>query len=87
MFIRHPHLEHLSGGAGGPVFNNVIFEAVKDVAVANNVKIYNSLPDLQVAFNGRPESYYFNNDMHFNFKGMEAYSEAVSARLAPLLAK
>ena len=87
MFIRHPHLEHLSGGAGGPVFNNVIFEAVKDVAVANNVKIYDSLPDLQVAFNGRPESYYFNNDMHFNFKGMEAYSEAVSARLAPLLAK
>lgn len=87
MFIRHPHLEHLSGGAGGPIFNNVIFEAVKDVAVANNVKIYDSLPDLQAAFDGHPEIYYFKNDMHFNFKGMEAYSEAVSAQLAPMLAK
>jgi hypothetical protein len=87
IFIRHPHLEHLSGGAGGPVFNNMIFETVKDVAVANNVKIYDSLPDLQEAFNGHPEKYYFNNDMHFNFKGMEAYSDAVSAQLAPMLNK
>jgi hypothetical protein len=87
MFIRHPHLEHLSGGAGGPVFNNVIFEAIKDVAADNNVKIYDSSPDLQLSFNGRPELYYFNKDMHFNFKGMEAYGQAVSAKLAPLLAK
>jgi len=87
MFIRHPHLEHLSGGAGGPAFNNVIFEAVKEVAAANNVKIYDSLPDLQAAFNGQPEAYYFKNDMHFNFKGMGAYSAAVSAQLAPMLAK
>jgi lysophospholipase L1-like esterase len=87
MFIRHPHLEHLSGGAGRPAFNSLIFEAVKEVAVANSVKIYDSMPDLQAAFNGRPETYYFKNDMHFNFRGMEAYSEAVSAKLAPLLAK
>lgn len=87
IFIRHPHLEHLSGGANGPVFNNVIFEAVKDVAADNNVKIYDSSPDLQISFNGRPELYYFKNDMHFNFKGMEAYGQAVSAKLAPLLAK
>ncbi|MGD9658387.1 MAG: hypothetical protein AB7U61_12270 [Methylocystis sp.] len=87
IFIRHPHLEHLSGEAGGPAFNNVISEAVKDVAVANNVKFYDSLPDLQAAFDGHPEKYYFKNDMHFNFKGMEAYSEAVSAQLAPMLTK
>jgi len=87
MFIRHPHLEHLSGAAGGPAFNNVIFEAVSEVAAANNVKIYDSLRDLQAAFNGHPEVYYLKNDMHFNFKGMEAYSEAVSAQLAPMLAK
>lgn len=87
LFIRHPHLEHLSGGAGRPVFNNVIFETVKDVAVANIVKVYDSLPDLRAAFNGHPEKYYFNNDMHFNFKGMEAYSEAVSAQLSPMLTK
>ncbi len=87
MFIRHPHLEHLSGGAGGPAFNNVIFAAVKEVAAANNVKIYDSLPDLQAAFNGQPEAYYFKNDMHLNFKGMDAYSAAVSAQLAPMLAK
>lgn len=87
MIIRHPHLEHLSGGAGGPTFNNVIFETTKDVAAANNVKIYDSLPNLQAAFSGRPETYYFKNDMHLNFKGMEVYSAAVSAQLAPMLAK
>lgn len=86
IFIRHPHLEHLSG-ASGPSFNNVIFEAVQEVATANNVKIYDSLADLQAAFNGHPEKYYFKNDMHFNYKGMEAYSAAVSATLAPMLAK
>jgi len=87
LFIRHPHLEHLSAAAGGPAFNNVIFEATKDVATANNVKIYDSLSDLQAAFNGHPEAYYFKNDMHFNFKGMEAYGAAVSATLSPMLTK
>ncbi|MFO1125200.1 MAG: hypothetical protein U1E25_07940 [Methylocystis sp.] len=87
IFIRHPHLEHLGGGAGAAIFNNVIFETVRDVAATNDVKIYDSLSDLQAAFAGRPETYYFKNDMHFNFKGMEVYSEAVSAKLAPLLAQ
>lgn len=46
---------------GRPTFNLVSFEAVRDVAAANNTNIYDSLPDLQVTFGGQPEKYYFRN--------------------------
>ncbi|MGE0236829.1 SGNH/GDSL hydrolase family protein [Methylocystis sp.] len=85
IFIRHPHLNHLLNGSAGPIFNSVVFETVKDVAETKNVAIYDATPDLRLIFKDKPESYYFPNDMHFNFDGMAAYSKVVADRLRPLL--
>lgn len=87
IFIRHPHLNHLVNGKNGPIFNSVIFETVKDVAENKNVLIYDATPDLKPLFKDKAGSYYFPNDMHFNFDGMEAYSKVLAARLRPMLAQ
>lgn len=87
LFIRHPHLNHLLERGNSPIFNSVIFETVKDVAESKNIFIYDAAPDLKALFKDKAENYYFPNDMHFNFAGMEAYSKAVAARIRPVLAQ
>ncbi|WP_292533273.1 SGNH/GDSL hydrolase family protein [Methylocystis sp.] len=87
IFIRHPHLNHLLNGKNGSIFNSVIFETVKDVAENKNVLVYDATPDLRRLFKDKAESYYFPNDMHFNFDGMEAYSKVLAERIRPVLAQ
>lgn len=76
VFIRHPHLQHISNEEG-PLWNDVIYEAVREVAAKNGVRIYDSKADLRSVFGDHPDKYYFKKDMHFNFEGMKAYSGTV----------
>lgn len=87
IFIRHPHLNHLLEGKNGPIFNSVVFETVKGVAENKNVLIYDATPELKALFKDQAQKYYFPNDMHFNFEGLEAYSTVVADRIRPMLAQ
>lgn len=87
IFIRHPHLNHLLNGKKGPIFNSVVFETVKGVAENKNVLIYDAAPELKALFKDQAEKYYFPEDMHLNFEGIEAYSKAVADRIRPMLAQ
>lgn len=80
IYIHHPHLENLH--TSGEVFNNIVSDTIRDVAVRNNVRYYDATDDLKIAFGSEPERYYIPNDMHFNERGLKAYSLAVAKYLA-----
>lgn len=48
----------------------------------NNVRYYDATDDLKVEFGAAPERYYIPNDMHFNERGLRAYSDAVAKYLS-----
>lgn len=80
IYIHHPHLENLH--SSGEVFNNIVSDTIRDVAARNNVRYYDATDDLKLQFGSAPERYYIANDMHFNERGLKAYSLAVSKYLA-----
>lgn len=80
IYIHHPHLENLH--TSGDVFNNVVSDTISEVAAHNNVRYYDATDDLKREFGASPECYYIPNDMHFNERGLKAYSLAVAKYLA-----
>ena len=80
IYIHHPHLENLRTGRES--FNNVVSKTIREVAARNNVRYYDATDDLKVAFGAAPERYYIAHDMHFNERGLKAYSDAVAKYLA-----
>jgi hypothetical protein len=80
IYIHHPHLGNLR--TAGEAFNNVVSDTIREVASRNGVRYYDATDDLKVQFGTSPESYYIPNDMHFNERGLQAYSLAVAKYLA-----
>lgn len=80
IYINHPHLENLH--TSGEVFNNIVSDTIREVAARNNVRYYDATDDLKLQFGSTPERYYIPNDMHFNERGLKAYSLAVAKYLA-----
>jgi hypothetical protein len=83
LFIYHPHLEHLKPDAAGHVWNGIVSSSVEKTCVANNLRFYNATAALKQRFGSKPENFYWwTGDMHFNFDGLEEYSNAVAAFMA-----
>jgi lysophospholipase L1-like esterase len=81
--IFHPHLQHLKPDAAGRVWNDLVSSLVQEACVANNFYFFNATATLKQRFGSHPESLYWSkDDMHFNFKGLEAYSLAVAEFMA-----
>jgi hypothetical protein len=80
IYIHHPHLENLR--TSGAAFNNVVSDTIRGVAARNGLRYYDATDDLKVEFGATPERYYIPNDMHFNARGLKAYSLAVAKYLA-----
>lgn len=87
LFIYHPHLERLKPDAKGRVWNDLVSSAVQKMCVANNFLFFNATETLKQRFASHPENFYWKNDMHFNFEGLEEYSAAVAAFMASAMIK
>ena len=87
LFIYHPHLEHLQPDAAGRLATNLVSSSVQRTALANNALFFNATETLKQRFGSHPEQYYWNGDMHFNFKRLEEYSRAVAAYMAAAMIK
>jgi lysophospholipase L1-like esterase len=82
LFINHPHLEHLKPDATGRMWNDLVSSSVKKVCAANNFLFFDATETLRQRFGSHPEDFYWKDDMHFNFRGLEEYSAAVAAFMA-----
>jgi hypothetical protein len=60
---------------------------VQKACVANNFFFFNATETLKRRFGSHPENFYWKNDMHFDFKGLEEYSAAVAAFMASAMIK
>jgi hypothetical protein len=87
LFIYHPHLEHLKPDAAGRLGTNLVSSSVQQTALANNELFFNATDILRQRFGSHPEKFYWNGDMHFNFRGLEEYSRAVAAYMAAAMIK
>jgi hypothetical protein len=82
VFISHPHLEHLLPPGHARHWNDIVRSSVAKVAKAHGALFFDSTPELARHFAGRPQDYYLNGDMHFNFAGMGQYANSVADFLA-----
>jgi hypothetical protein len=80
IYIHHPHLENLR--TKGDVFNNIVSDTIREVSTRGHVRYYDATDDLKTEFGATPERYYIPDDMHFNERGLQAYSLAVAKFLA-----
>ena len=87
LCIFHPHLEHLKPDAAGRLWNDLVSSSVQKACVANNFLFFNATATLKQRFGSHPENFYWKNDMHFNFRGLEEYSAAVAAFMASAMIK
>jgi hypothetical protein len=85
LFISHPHLGHLKPDASGRLWNDLVSSSVQ--SVANDFLYFNATATLKQQFGSQPEDLYFKHDMHFSFKGVEAYSAAVASFMAAHVVK
>ena len=85
VFIAHPHLEHLLPPTDARRWNDIVRSSVAKVANAHGALFFDSTPELARHFAGRPQDYYLNGDIHFNFRGMGQYADAVADFLAGTL--
>ena len=81
FIVRHPHLGHLKSRLGASRWNDVVFEAVKEVAEASGVNIFDAKNDMAMISGNHPEHFYFPNDMHFNYEGLAVYSALIKNHL------
>lgn len=83
LCVFHPHLRHLKPDAKGRLWNDLVSSTVREACTANGFFFYNATATLKQRFGSRPEDFYWSNtDMHYNFKGLEAYSIAVAEFMA-----
>ena len=87
LFISHPHLGHLKPDAEGRLWNDLVSSSVQQTSAANDFLYFNATGTLKQQFASQPEDLYFKHDMHFSFKGMEAYSAAVADFMASTMIK
>ena len=87
LFVSHPHLQHLKLDAAGHVWNDLVSSSVQKTSIANNFLFFNATDTLKQRFGPHPEKFYWKDDMHFNFKGLEEYSTAVAAFMASAMIK
>ena len=87
LFISHPHLQHLKPDASGHLWNDLVSSSVQKTSVANNFLFFNATNSLKQQFGSHPENFYWKYDMHFNFEGLEQYSNAVAAFMASTMIK
>jgi hypothetical protein len=87
LCIYHPHLEHLKPDAAGRVWNDLVSSSVQKVCVANSFLFFNATETLKQRFGSHPENFYWKDDMHFSFEGLEEYSAAVAAFMASAIIK
>jgi len=87
LFIYHPHLQHLKPDAAGRLWNDLVSSSVQKASVANNFLFFSAKETLKRRFGPHPENFYWKDDMHFNFKGLEEYSAAVAAFMASAMIK
>jgi lysophospholipase L1-like esterase len=86
LFVHHPHLGHLMRDVNGRTWNHIVSETVARQATAHGIRFYDAEADLLRECQGHPENYYWPDDMHFNFKGVECYGNLVGRELAALVA-
>jgi len=82
LCVFHPHLQHLKPDAKGRVWTDLVSSTVREACTANGFFFFNATDKLRQRFGSHPENFYWSNDMHFNFKGLEAYSVAVAEFMA-----
>jgi hypothetical protein len=82
LFIYHPHLQHLKPDAEGRLWNDLVSSSVQKICADNNFLFFNATKTLKQQFGPNPEGFYWKNDMHFNFNGLEEYSTAVAMFMA-----
>jgi hypothetical protein len=87
LFIYHPHLQHVKPDVAGRLWNGLVSSTVQNICVANNFLFFNATETLKQRFGAHPENFYWEGDMHFNFKGLEEYSSAVAAFMASAMIK
>jgi lysophospholipase L1-like esterase len=85
VFIRHPHLEHLTPQGKGFVWNGAVGATVGQVAKAHGAQFFDAVPVLRQRFGGQPQKYYWPGDMHYNFEGSDLYADSVADFLAQTL--
>ena len=69
------------------MWNDLVSSSVKKVCVANNFLFFDATETLRQRFGSHPENFYWKDDMHFNFRGLEEYSVAVAAFMASYMIK
>jgi lysophospholipase L1-like esterase len=85
VFVSHPHLEHLLPADDPRRWNDIVRSSVAKVAKAHGALYFDSTAELARHFDGRPQDYFLNGDMHFNFRGMGQYADSVADFLAQTL--
>jgi hypothetical protein len=79
LCVFHPHLGHLKPDGKGHLWNDLVSSTVREACTANGFLFFDATNTLKQRFGSHPEDFYLSNgDMHFNFKGLEAYSTAVA---------
>jgi hypothetical protein len=86
LFVCHPHLQHLVPGPQGKVWNRFAAETVAEVTSQLGISFYDAKDDLERAFRGRPQDYYWHGDMHLNFAGFRIYGTLIAERLRSMIA-
>ena len=85
LFLYHPHLQHLKPDSDGRYWNHFVSNTIKEVAETYNIAFYDASDDLRILFEGNPQKFYWNKNIHFNFKGLKLYGELVAKRLFTLI--
>ena len=85
VFIRHPHLQHLTPQGKGFVWNGAIGAMVARVARAHGAQFFDAAPVFRQRAGAQPQKYYWPGDMHFSFEGLDLYADSVADFLAQTL--
>jgi len=85
LLLYHPHLQHLVPDQDNRYWNHFVSNTVKDVAARYDIAFYDATEDLRTRFNGNPEQYYWNKNIHFNFDGLKVYGDLVAQSLIGLI--
>lgn len=88
LFVFHPHIQHLKPDASGRLWNDLVSGSVQKMAADNNFLFFNATATLKQRFGSQPEKFYWRSgDMHYDFSGLEEYSNAVAAYMAATMIK
>ena len=88
LCIFHPHLNHLKADASGRVWNDLVSSMVRQACAEKGFLFFNATATMKARVGSNPEQLYWRStDMHFSFKGLEAYSNAVAEFMAKNMIK